>query len=418
MMINLLFIFATSLAMKVNITFTGEAMCPDTTKAFGLGLNATVMALGLGEDSIINLEIIPWGNSYYNNSVCGVASYNKSWSMFCWVEMCNVEYPPADCWDGHVMCQHNDNECFMMMYQECALEVGGIEEGYQFYGCLTNKESMAWRNGKSGRVLLEAAAHQCTRNQNIHTCFQTNSELPADRNIWNRYARQTLELGIARKGTPWILVNGEVVDYTDLLESVCAAYDGELPPGCKQSRRRIVSQWLIPAKVRTRRWPGKYSTTLLEITYYEHDFCQGAEILVYYVDIGNNCNQGFYLDRAGVEFVYNSSSKTLSYNEYTANTCSTESLVVSTPLEFESCSLAGFNWNTYRMVEGPVVVNESNFILDIGYENPTCDLSGWYGFSIIPRKGTCLAFCDDYDNVKFSQKQRCSPFTFPAEGKF
>jgi len=416
-MIYLLLILAGTLATKVNVTFTGEAMCPDTTKAFGIGLNQTVRALGLGEDSIMNLEIIPWGNSYYNNSQCGLASYNKSYSMFCWVEMCDVEDPPAECWDGHVMCQHNDNECYMMMYQECALEVGGTEEGYDFYGCLTNKESMAWRNGNSGRVLLEAAAHQCTRNQEIHNCFKFNSGNRADRNIWNKYARKTLKLGTARQGTPWILVNGKEVDYTDLLDTVCAAYDGDLPPGCKQGRKKIVSQSSTPTKAISRRRSEKYSTTLLEISYYEHDFCHGEKILVYYVDIDNNCNQGFYLDRASVEFVYNSSSKILSYNEYTAHTCSTESLVESTLLEFDSCSRAGFNWNTYRVVEGPIIVNESNFILDIGYENPTCDLSGWYGFSVIRRHGTCLAFCGDYDNVKFSQKQRCSPFTFPAEGK-
>jgi len=414
-MLYLLTILSSAFATKVNVTFTGEAMCPDTTKAFGLGLNATVMALGFGENSIMNLEIIPWGNAYYNNSECGVHSYNKSYSMFCWVEMCDVDDPPKECWEGKVMCQHNMNECYMMMYQECALEVGGIEEGYYFYQCITNKESMAWRNGKSGQVLLEAAAHQCSRNEKIHSCYQFNKGVPPARNIWSRFARRTLQLGTARKGTPWILVNGKVVDYSDLLESVCEAYDGELPPGCTQKRKKIVPLLAPSAKTTSRRRPVKYDTTLIEITYYEREFCQGDEILLYYVDVDNNCNQGFYLDRAGVAFVYNSSSNELSYNEYTENTCSTESLVKSTPLDFESCSRAGFNWNTYRLVKGPITTMQSDFTLDIGYENPICDISGWYGFSVIRTRGTCIAFCYDYDNVKFAQEERCSPFTFPGD---
>merc|ERR1712060_621062 len=139
----------------------------------------------------------------------------------------------------------------------------------------------------------------------------------------------------------------------------------------------------------SRRRPAKYDTTLIEITYH--------------VDAEDNCNQGFYKDRAGVAFVYNSSSNQLSYNEYTENTCSTESLVKSTPLDFQTCSLAGFNWNTYRLVQGPITVMESGFTLDIGFENPTCAISGWYGFSVIPSQGTCVLFCSDYDNVKFSQ---------------
>jgi len=415
-MIYLLALFVGSFAAtKVNVTFTGEAMCPDTTTAFTLGLNATVSALGLREDSIMNLEIVPWGNSYYNNSECGVHSYNKSYSMFCWVEMCDVDDPPQQCWEGHIMCQHNDNECFMMMYQECALEVGGLEEGYTFYGCLTQKESMAWRNGDSGRVLLETAAHQCTSNEEIHRCFKFNFGEPANRNIWRKYASRTLKLGTARKGAPWILVNGEVVDHTNLLDTVCSIYDGDLPPGCSQ-RRKVTTRPIPPAKRIDRRRTEDTEITLLEITFYERDQCEGDAVLSYYVDMNNNCNQGFYLGRVGVEYVYDNASNELSYNEFTDNTCAADSLVASTNINFNNCSKAGFNWNTYRLVSGPVEVNESNYVMNIGYANPTCDFSGWYGFSIIPRRGTCYAFCRDYDNVKFAQEERCSPFSFPESG--
>jgi len=390
-------------------------MCPDTTTAFTLGMNDTVSALGLGEDSIMNFDIIPWGNSYYNNSKCGVSSYNKSYSMFCWVEMCDVENPPVECWEGHVMCQHNDNECYMMMYQECALEAGGIEEGYDFYGCLTQKESMAWRNGESGRVLLETAAHQCTSNEAIHHCFKFNSGEPASRNIWKHYALRTLKLGTSRKGTPWILVNGEVVDHTNLLDAVCDAYDGAPPLGCTQRRETFSFQKPTGKAIERRRKDD--NITLLEITYYERDNCEGDAVLSYYVDMNDNCNQGFYLDRVGVQYVYDSAEKKLSYNEYTDNTCGPDSLAESTPLDFSSCSKAGFNWNTYRLVAGPVDVKGTHLTLDIGYANPTCDFSGWYGFSIVKNRGSCQAYCKDYDNVRYAQEERCSPFTFPESGR-
>jgi hypothetical protein len=410
MLCSLLF-FTASFGRQVEVIFTGEAMCPQTTQAFTDGLNATVSALGIGNDSIMNLTIIPWGNSYYNNSQCGQAWYNKSYSMFCWVDMCDGADPPEDCWDGHVMCQHNDNECYTMMYQACALEVGGLEEGYDFYGCLTQKLSMAWRNGESGMVLLETAAHQCTQNQMIHRCFQVNKQMPANVNIWKTYALRSLQLGSARKGTPWILVDGFVVDQANLLDSVCDAYDGEPPVGCTKRKKTIPSP---PVEAVSRRLNAKQNNvTLIEITYYERQFCGGEQVLKYYLDVDSNCNQGFYKDRMGVEFVYDIASNKLSYNEYIEKTCQPENLIAITPLNFDTCVEAGFNWNTYRLVSGPITLEQPHLILDIGYENPTCNATGWYGFSIVHADEKCNTFCKNYDNVQFAQEQRCSPFSFP-----
>jgi len=411
-MFGFLLLLSVSFCTNVEVIFTGEAMCPDTTRAFTDGLNATVSALGLGDDSIMNLTIIPWGNSYYNNSHCGQASYNKSVSMFCWVEMCEGDNPPEECWEGHVMCQHNDNECFMMMYQECALEVAGLEEGYNFYGCLTKKESMAWRNGASGMVLLETAAHQCTKNEKIHHCFQENRYMPASSNIWKTSALKNLKLGTARKGTPWILVDGFVVDQADLLATVCNAYDEDPPAGCINATKTTLRA--TPIKENKKRLNKQQNNiTLLEITYYEEEFCKGTQVLKYFVDVENNCNQGFYKDRMGVEFYLDPTSAKLSYNEYNERTCQPENLLASTLLEFGSCVKAGFNWNTYDLVTSPVALDQPSLILDIGYENPTCNATGWYGFSVVHADSKCDTFCKNYDNVQFAEEQRCSPFSFP-----
>jgi len=45
-------------------------------------------------------------------------------------------------------------------------------------------------------------------------------------------AKATAALGKSKLGTPWILVEGKHVDPDDLLAEICAAYKGDLPPGC------------------------------------------------------------------------------------------------------------------------------------------------------------------------------------------
>ncbi len=56
-------------------------------------------------------------------------------------------------------------------------------------------------------------------------------------------AKKTIDLGLAKYGTPWVTVNGVALDDTDqLLRTVCEAYEGTKPAGCQN---------LPPPKVRS-----------------------------------------------------------------------------------------------------------------------------------------------------------------------
>ena len=47
-------------------------------------------------------------------------------------------------------------------------------------------------------------------------------------------AKLTADFGSSRLGTPWVVVNGKALEDPDtLLKSVCSAYSGALPAGCK-----------------------------------------------------------------------------------------------------------------------------------------------------------------------------------------
>ena len=68
---------------------------------------------------ILDYRFIPWGNAYYNTSECGGPSFDKT-HMFCWVEQCGSDSPPADCFSGPKVCQHGTDECEANTLEACA----------------------------------------------------------------------------------------------------------------------------------------------------------------------------------------------------------------------------------------------------------------------------------------------------------
>ncbi len=65
----------------------------------------------------------------------------------------------------------------------------------------------------------------------IQTCARPGAQGDA---IEATNAKATISLGASKLGTPWVMVNGKNLDDpTTLLQAVCDAYTGDLPPGCK-----------------------------------------------------------------------------------------------------------------------------------------------------------------------------------------
>lgn len=186
-------------------------------------LNQTLTAEGVFD--IINYQPFPWGNAYYNTSECGTAYYDKQVGMTCWLKHCGGYPPDADCFEGKVLCQHGDVECTANRVEACAVvmypnNVKGVSE---FMWCM---------EGNDGRLLsLKYCANMAGLEGNaIQKCFSGTQGDQAMAKI----ARATAILTPAHLGTPWVIVNGQTLnDPSTLLTAVCAAYEGNSPPGCQ-----------------------------------------------------------------------------------------------------------------------------------------------------------------------------------------
>lgn len=194
-------------------------------------LTPAVEALGVGPDSIMNLTVVPWGNAYFNTTHCGQPDYDKENGMFCWVNQCNVENPPAQCFTGRIMCQHGDNECLANRIEGCALKVMRLDDAVQFIECLEGAYMSTWRTPRGDELVTHAAEKCSQKNEQLSNCYMGDGGGAVD--VAN--ARRTVALGPGKLGTPWVLVNGKPIqDASELLRAVCTAYTGTKPAGCKR----------------------------------------------------------------------------------------------------------------------------------------------------------------------------------------
>lgn len=174
---------------------------------------------------ILDYTFYPWGNAYYNISQCGGPVYSKD-RYFCWVEACgNNSLPATDCYSGTVVCQHGQKECDADTLELCAMHIYPAPAAYApFVYCFEGVHESDWSAAPSCAALTGLSWDL------LSACFEDEAltgRLEADA------ARATAALGSAKQGTPWVLVNGEVLEETDaLLTTVCKAYKGEPPAGC------------------------------------------------------------------------------------------------------------------------------------------------------------------------------------------
>ena len=100
-------------------------------------LNNTLSAAGVA--SILNLNVYPWGNAYYNIQACGAALFYDKTTMFCWIKNCGAANAPADCFSAPILCQHGADECAGNDLEMCATSLATLPaqqvQLMQFFQC-------------------------------------------------------------------------------------------------------------------------------------------------------------------------------------------------------------------------------------------------------------------------------------------
>jgi len=185
-------------------------------------------------------SMIPFGNAYYNTSKCASPAYNKS-KMFCWINQCQGDSPPPECFAGKPVCQHGPTECAANLIEACAMHLYPEVSMYsQFVGCW---EGDYHTNASS---LGPCARYYRLDDKKIEACA-ANETLARELTVAN--AKRTLKLGASKLGTPWVLVDGDPLKPEELpvlKQIVCNRMEDPKPKGCgfapNQREVQIVEQ--------------------------------------------------------------------------------------------------------------------------------------------------------------------------------
>jgi len=173
----------------------------------------------------MDLEVVPFGNAFYTTQACPYNTYSHD-GIMCWINSCDKSTAPADCFEGETQCQHGPNECVANRIEACAIGMYGEETGVKFVQCLEKAYTSAWRSA-AGKALVLKAAMSCSGNdQELMKCFNGDQ---GDRFQAN-FAQKTVELGTAKKGTPWVLIDGKQSATDNLVQKICEAYKGTPKP--------------------------------------------------------------------------------------------------------------------------------------------------------------------------------------------
>mmetsp|Transcript_806 Transcript_806/g.1422 ORF Transcript_806/g.1422 Transcript_806/m.1422 type:complete len:184 (+) Transcript_806:229-780(+) len=182
----------------------------------------------------MDFSLIPWGNAYYNTSACGGKhGYNKT-RMYCWIKECGVDKPPADCFTSPVLCQHGPNECLANRIEAFAVSYSNETIAALFTICFEALFDPSWMNGTKRDVYN--AASQCAVKFHIsQTSLIGCAKGDQGAKLEKEMAEKTAKYGVNREGTPWVVVNGQVLKDSnkELLPAICKNYTGTKPPGCK-----------------------------------------------------------------------------------------------------------------------------------------------------------------------------------------
>mmetsp|Transcript_58518 Transcript_58518/g.125754 ORF Transcript_58518/g.125754 Transcript_58518/m.125754 type:complete len:193 (+) Transcript_58518:184-762(+) len=174
-----------------------------------------------GVADVIDFAFHPWGNAYYATKHCGAGPYDPD-QRHCWFNTCvKSTSPPADCF-GTIVAQHGDEEKHVNIIEACAIK------HYPKWTIYWPFVQCAEANYESGEQSLGACATKTGLDFAALDSCAAGAEGAEAALV---QAKATPD----HPGVPYILVNGQPLDNpTQLLRSVCAAYTGEAPHGCKE----------------------------------------------------------------------------------------------------------------------------------------------------------------------------------------
>ena len=150
-----------------------------------------------GVADIMNLTLVPFGNARYEK--------------------------------GKLTCQHGPEECTANSYEQCAIDTyPDFKMHYPFYLCMEKAGSKMVKQAKS------CADEAGLDYDAIKACVDDPVKSAA---LQQKFSTLTPK---DHQYTPWVVVNGTLSPSNGdkLLEEVCAAYTGALPPGCVDALRR------------------------------------------------------------------------------------------------------------------------------------------------------------------------------------
>lgn len=184
-------------------------------------LNDVLTAPGLLER--LSYTFYPWGNAYYNTSACGTAQGFDKDAMFCWAKECGGAAPAKDCFTGTKLCQHGEDECAADALEACVINIYDAKDFSPFVTCFEGHH-------RSRLSSAQKCAEQSALNYSLIAACAADASQTAALDAAN--AKATAALGTSKLGTPWVVLDGEQVDPSTLLNTVCAKLTPPLPKGC------------------------------------------------------------------------------------------------------------------------------------------------------------------------------------------
>ncbi|KAL9425929.1 hypothetical protein AB3S75_032825 [Citrus x aurantiifolia] len=184
---------------NVTVSVYYETLCPYCADFI---VNHLVKLFQKGLNSIVNLRMIPWGNSMMQT-------------------------------DGTFVCQHGPGECLLNTIEACTISIyPDVVQHFSFIHCVEllalEKREAEWINcfelTKLGRVPID-----CYRNGQGKLMEQ-------------KYATETAQLKPPHRFVPWVVVNNQPLqeDFMNFANHVCRAYKGTgLPEPCRSLPHNI-----------------------------------------------------------------------------------------------------------------------------------------------------------------------------------
>jgi len=185
---------------KVKVELYYESKCPYCQTFIVDTLSVTLAKSDIA--AIVDLKMVPYGNTKYSNGV--------------------------------YTCQHGEDECTSDVYELCALyKLGDIssigsgatsQEAFPFLLCLEKAEgNPAFAQSCYASTLAKTSSVSW---ETISKCFDTESAVVQG---------AAKDATVAHDYVPWPLVNGVLLNNTNLLQqTICKDYTGPAPSSCKR----------------------------------------------------------------------------------------------------------------------------------------------------------------------------------------